>query len=198
MVTALIMAGGKGTRMKSHLEKPLIPIKGKPMIEYVMKALDGAEKIDDIIAATTKYTPKTEDFLKNKGIRIIRTPGIDYITDLRYIISKLNSDQVLLTITADLPLIKSSTLDYVMDQYESCGKSALCVAVQPEIFTRYNLKPSWQLKSIIPSGLNILRSINLEQDEEVLFINELELALNINSQEDIIFLEEHLNNSAKT
>ena len=192
MVTALIMAGGKGTRMKSHLEKPLILIKGKPMIEYVMRALEGAEKIDDIMAATTKHTPKTEEFLKTKGIRIIKTPGTDYITDLRYIISKLNSNMVLLTITADLPLIKSSTLDYVLEKYESCGKSALCVALNPEIFKRYNLKPSWQLKGIIPSGLNILRSINLKQDEEVLLVNELELALNINSQEDIIFLEEHL------
>lgn len=197
MVTALIMAGGKGTRMKSSLEKPLIPVEGKPMIEWVLRALEGSEKIDDIIGATTEYTPKTEEFLKSKGIKIIRTPGMDYITDLRYIISKLTSDTVLLTITADLPLIRSSTLDYVVEQYESCGKPALCVAINPEIFRSHNLKPSWQFEGIIPSGLNILRTINQDQDEEVIFVNELELALNINSQEDIIFLEEHLNDSGK-
>jgi len=195
MVTALIMAGGKGTRMKSALEKPLIPIRGRPMIEYVIWALQGAEKIDDIVAATTKHTPKTEEFLKTNDIRVIRTPGTDYIVDLQYIITKLKSNSVLLTIAADLPLIKSSTLDYVVERYESCGKSALCVAAHPEIFTRYNLKPSIELEGIIPSGLNILRSINSEQDEEILLVNELELALNINSPEDIIFLEKHLNDS---
>jgi len=55
------MAGGKGSRMKSPLEKPLILIKGKPMIERVIQALKGAEKIDHIMAATTKYTPHTEN-----------------------------------------------------------------------------------------------------------------------------------------
>ncbi len=196
MITALIMAGGKGTRMKSPLEKPLIKIKGKPMIESVIQALDGAEKIDSIIVATTKYTPNTEEYLKNKNVEIIRTPGEGYLSDLSFIISKFNSDQVLLTITADLPFIKSSTLDYVIKYYENCGKDALCIAVHSEFFRSYNLKPSWQLKGIIPSGLNILRSINKQQDEEVLFINEIELALNINSQDDIKFLEEHLTSNS--
>jgi adenosylcobinamide-phosphate guanylyltransferase len=196
MIIALIMAGGKGTRMKSQLEKPLILINDKPMIESVIQACSGAEKIDSIIVATTKYTPKTEEYIKNKGINIIRTPGEGYISDLRFIISKFNSEHVLLTITADLPLIKSSTLDQVIQKYENCGKDALCVAVHPELYRTYNLKPSWQLKSIIPSGLNILRSINKQQDEEVLLINEIELALNINSQDDIKFLEEHLSSNS--
>ena len=196
MIIALIMAGGKGTRMKSQLEKPLILINDKPMIESVIQACSGAEKIDSIIVATTKYTLKTEEYIKNKGINIIRTPGEGYISDLRFIISKFNSEHVLLTITADLPLIKSSTLDQVIQKYENCGKDALCVAVHPELYRTYNLKPSWQLKSIIPSGLNILRSINKQQDEEVLLINEIELALNINSQDDIKFLEEHLSSNS--
>ncbi len=195
MITAVVMAGGKGTRMKSEQEKPLILIKGKPMIESVIQALNGTEKIDNIIIATTKYTPKTEEYVRNIGIKIIRTPGEGYISDLRFVISKFNSNEVLLTITADLPLIKSSTIDYVLDEYENCGKDALCVAVHSELFRRYNLKPSWQLKSIIPSGLNILRSINKQQDEEVLLINEIELALNINSQDDIKYLEEHLSSN---
>ena len=35
----------------------------------------------------------------------------------------------------------------------------------------------------------------MQQDEEVLLINEMELALNINSQDDIKFLEEHLSSN---
>lgn len=197
MVTALIMAGGKGSRMQSPLEKPLVPIKDKPMIESIIRALEDAEKIDNIIVATTKNTPQTEKFLKNRGIKTIRTPGKGYVSDLEFIISKLKSDQVLLTITADLPLINSSTLDYVVEKYESCGKPALCVAVPPEIFKRYNLKPSLEFEGIIPSGLNILRCINKQQEEEVLLISKIELALNINSQDDIIFLEEYLTNSSR-
>lgn len=36
---AVIMAAGKGTRMKSDLPKVLVPVLGRPMIEYVVDAL---------------------------------------------------------------------------------------------------------------------------------------------------------------
>lgn len=41
-VTALIMAAGKGTRMRSALPKVLHPICGKPMVEWVIDAARGA------------------------------------------------------------------------------------------------------------------------------------------------------------
>ena len=37
--TAIVLAAGKGTRMKSELPKVLVPICGRPMIEYVLDAL---------------------------------------------------------------------------------------------------------------------------------------------------------------
>ena len=36
---AVVMAAGKGTRMKSDLPKVLVPVRGRPMIEYVLDAL---------------------------------------------------------------------------------------------------------------------------------------------------------------
>ena len=39
---AVVMAAGKGTRMKSDLPKVLIPACGRPMVEYVLDALDAA------------------------------------------------------------------------------------------------------------------------------------------------------------
>ena len=46
----------------------------------------------------------------------------------------------------------------------------------------------------VPSGLNILRSNNKQQDEEVLKLGKIELAVNINSFNDIVVLEEVLSN----
>jgi bifunctional UDP-N-acetylglucosamine pyrophosphorylase/glucosamine-1-phosphate N-acetyltransferase/UDP-N-acetylglucosamine pyrophosphorylase len=45
---AVVMAAGKGTRMKSELPKVLIPVCGRPMIEYVLEALGRAE-LDEIL-----------------------------------------------------------------------------------------------------------------------------------------------------
>jgi bifunctional UDP-N-acetylglucosamine pyrophosphorylase/glucosamine-1-phosphate N-acetyltransferase/UDP-N-acetylglucosamine pyrophosphorylase len=39
---AIVMAAGKGTRMKSELPKVLFPLCGRPMVEYVLDALDEA------------------------------------------------------------------------------------------------------------------------------------------------------------
>ncbi|MDG2206419.1 MAG: NTP transferase domain-containing protein [Pirellulales bacterium] len=37
--TAIVMAAGKGTRMRSDLPKVLVPVSGRPMIEYVLDTL---------------------------------------------------------------------------------------------------------------------------------------------------------------
>ena len=36
---AVVLAAGKGTRMKSDLPKVLIPVRQRPMIEYVLESL---------------------------------------------------------------------------------------------------------------------------------------------------------------
>ena len=51
MTTALIMAGGKGTRMDLDYEKPMIKVNGRPMISYVIEALIESEFIDKILVA---------------------------------------------------------------------------------------------------------------------------------------------------
>jgi adenosylcobinamide-phosphate guanylyltransferase len=192
MVTALIMAGGKGTRMGLEVEKPLVEINGKPMIQYVICALKNTDKINKIIVATSKNTPETKTFLNEQGINIIETPGDGYVNDLGFIISNFELDDVLLTVTADLPLINSDIIDYVIEEYEKCNKPAMSVLVPIHVFEKYGIKPTMVFENLIPSGLNILRSINKTQDEKVLIIERIELALNINTCEDIKLLKKLL------
>ena len=192
MVTALIMAGGKGTRMGGSVEKPLIEINGKPMIQYIIDALKTTDKIDNIVVATSKNTPKTTNFLKGEDIETIETPGNDYVHDLGFILSNFKLDDILLTITADLPLITSDIIDLVLEKYEKCKKPAMSVMVPADFFKRYGIKPTAVFENLVPSGLNILRSINKTQDEEVLVLSKIELALNINTYEDIILLKKLL------
>ena len=192
MVTALIMAGGKGTRLELDVEKPLVEINGKPMIQYVINALKNTDKINKIIAATSKDTPETKTFLNKRGIAIIETPGDGYVNDLGFIISNLELDDVLLTITADLPLINGDIIDHVLEEYEKSDKPAMSVLVPVDVFKKYGIKPTMIFENLIPSGLNILRSINKTQDEKVLIIERIELALNINTCEDIKLLKKLL------
>ncbi len=197
MVTALIMAGGKGTRMGSSIEKPLIELFGIPMIQYVIDALSKSV-ISEVIVATSPYTPKTASYLKRQNIKTFQTPGNGYVEDLQYYISENfpdNSNGIILTITSDLPLINSEIIDHVLNEYNRSNKPAMCITVPVNIFREYGLKPSILLGDVVPSGLNILRSNNKQQDEEVLKLGKIELAVNINSCEDIVLLENVLSNS---
>lgn len=199
MVTAVIMAGGKGTRMGFKGEKPLISIHGKPMIQHVYEAVQSSREVDDLVVATSKNTPQTTDFIRKSGLKVVETPGKGYVNDLGFLIDELsdnhlktsNNNDIIVTITADLPLITGEILDEVIREYRNFGKPAMCVAVPLEFFTQYNLKPHMIMGDTVPSGLNILRRNNNQQDEEVLELRKFELALNINSPEDLISLEKY-------
>jgi len=196
MVNAVVMAGGRGTRMGGNSEKPLKRVFKKPMILHVLKALKGSKEIKDIIVATSNSTPETAKVVANWGFKVVETPGNGYVEDLQYIIQEghFKPDEVILTITADLPLITAEIIDDVLKEYKTSSKPAMCVAVPEDLYHEVGLTPSIVLEDVVPSGLNILRSNNKQQDEEVLKLRKIELAVNINSCEDIVVLEEVLSN----
>lgn len=196
MVTAIIMAGGKGTRMGGKIEKPLIKIGEIPMIQHVINTLLNSKGISDLTILTSPNTPKTSKYAYKRGYSVFKTPGIGYIEDLQYYISQCfphNSNKIILTITADLPLITSEIIDLILWEYKKSKKPAMCIAVPVELFKKNGLKPSIVLGDVVPSGLNILRSNNKQQDEEVVKLEKIELAVNINSCDDIVDLENVLN-----
>jgi len=80
--------------------------------------------------------------------------------------------------------ISTKTIDYVLDYYLKSSKDALSTVVPVEIFESLGLDYSYEFQGNVPSGLNVLRSINVVQDEDVLVIPEVELALNINTIPD--------------
>lgn len=190
MAIAIIMAGGRGTRMNSIQEKPLIELRGKPLILHVLQALEESREVERILVATSSYTPQTALLMNKLGFEVVKTPGAGYIEDLAFLISRDEfKDQIFLTVTSDLPLITGEIIDQVLEKYYKSSRPAMSVMIPVEVFREHGLEPSLVLGNLVPSGLNILRGKDNEQDEEVLVLSKIELALNINSPEDIISLE---------
>ncbi len=159
-VVALVMAGGKGTRMKAAQEKPLIEVCGKPVIQYVLSALRGAKKINRVIVATSNCTPKTTRLMRQLGVEVIETPGKDYVSDMGYVVQTLKLG-VFLAIAADLPLVRGEMIDAVVDRYECCGKPALTVAVPLETKAKLGMCIEYSFKlddmDVVPVGINVSR-----------------------------------------
>lgn len=187
------MAGGRGLRLSSGVEKPLIEVCGKPMIGYVIDALRGASKINRIIVAVSKYTPKTAEFAEKMGLEVLWTPAKGFCLDLRYAVEELKLG-VTLVISADLPLITSSFIDDIVTYYEEkCRKPALTVMAPLEIYKKIGLSADFVTdingRKLVPIGVNIVNGEKLREaegylEEEILVIAEERAIVNVNTPED--------------
>jgi bifunctional UDP-N-acetylglucosamine pyrophosphorylase/glucosamine-1-phosphate N-acetyltransferase len=115
----IILAAGKGTRMVSDLPKPLHLLMGKPLIEYVLSAVQplgedlpvlvigyGGEEIQEVLAGKARFVVQEE--LLGTGHAVEQTASI----------LKDNSDQVLI-VYGDMPLVKPATLENLVNTQKS-------------------------------------------------------------------------------
>jgi len=195
-VTALVMAGGKGARMALSEEKPLLEVGGKPVIEHVLAALENAEKVDSIVVAVSDFTPKTAVLMVKFPVKVVKTPGKDYVSDMGYAVKQLKL-KLVLAVAADLPLITGETIDEVVERYEQCGKPALTVVVPMATKVKLGLGGEYAFevdgRLVVPAGLNVIdgrRICEEELDEEICVVDSTEVAVNINTVQELRIAED--------
>jgi adenosylcobinamide-phosphate guanylyltransferase len=190
-VTALVMAGGKGTRLKLDTEKPLLQIGKTTVVELVIDALKEATTVDDIVVAVSRNTPKTSAYLKRLTIKTIETPGKEYVTDMGFAVKTLGL-QTVLALAADLPLLTGTVVDDVVTRFFDCKKPALAVAVPQATRKKLGVGEgygfNWQGQQVEYAGINVLdgsRIDDSELEQEIYVLDRLEVAVNINTVEEL-------------
>ena len=194
-VTALVMAGGKGARMTLAEEKPLLRVGGKPIIEHVIAALKNAKKISSIVVAVSDYTPKTARLMLQFPVSVIKTPGKEYVSDMGYAVKQLQLRHVL-AIAADLPLITGEVVDSILERYEQCGKPALAVVVPMETKEKLGLSGEYAFvlenMRVVPAGINVIDGRRIDEkelDQEICLLDRKEVAVNINTVQELKIAE---------
>ncbi len=204
-IPALIMAGGKGTRIGLAAEKPLLPFLGKPLIDWVVEAVKSAEKISEFYVVTSRNAVETERKCLKDGLKVIRTDGKGYHDDLKQAILAAQLQGPVLTMPADLPAVTGKFLDKVVTAYEECGKDALAVFVP--ISTREALELSvsstdeyegvWHAVS----GVNVINGARIRDEGKIetgaIVTDEIEVLLNINTLKDLAIAERIMRSSKK-
>lgn len=195
-VTAVVMAGGRGTRMALSVEKPLLRVGGKPVVELVVEALRSARSVCRVVVAVSGFTPKTAEFLAGFGVEVVWTPGEEYVSDMGFAVKKLGLGTVL-AIAADLPLVTGDVIDDIVERYRCCGKPALAVAVPFELRERLGLGVGyafdWHGKRVVFAGINVndgKRIDEFELEQEVYVLDKAEVAVNINTVEELNIAED--------
>lgn len=181
------MAGGRGTRLKTPVEKPLFKLHNKPLIKYVLDNLSSSKFVEKIVIATSPHTPNTVEYVKNFNFDILNTPGVDFLNDLSFILDYFESkskDDILLFINADLPFISGDCIDFIINSYLKSDKDALSTLIPVSIFEDLGLKYEYEFEGLVPVGVNILKSVNDIQDETQLVVKKQDLAFNINTLQD--------------
>lgn len=190
---ALVMAGGKGTRMNSDSEKLLLNYK-KPVILHVINALKDSKCFEKIIAITSPNSPKTQELLEESGIEIIKTTGKGYVQDLNSVLSSIDND-VLVT-SGDLPFLDEDILKQIVAKY-NIEKIWTSFVVTKGFLESLGLSSEFEItvdnNSCILTGISLVdtKKINsfdaIKENYEVL--DDKRIAFNLNTVSDYEKLE---------
>jgi len=167
---------------------------GKPLIDYVVTALEDAS-LERIFVATTESVPCTRRWAEERGLKAMDSPGIGFISDMVWAVEQAGIREPLLIVMADLPLITGELIDDIIAVYERRPEPALSTHTPLSLHRRLGRRPdslfNYHGELIVPAGVNILEggSIRQEQEDYHLILERLELAVNVNLAEDLKLVE---------
>lgn len=132
-VQALVLAAGKGTRMKSGRAKVLHTLLGVPLLEHVLRAVDalGAHPVRVVIghqaeAVRAAFAGRALEFLE-------QDPPLGTGHALLAARDALAREVTgtLLVVNGDLPLLRATTLSELLDAHRAAGAAATLLTARP-------------------------------------------------------------------
>src|ERR1700712_2688849 len=130
-VDVVVMAAGKGTRMKSRTAKVLHKLGGRPLIQHVMDTAHalharrtivvtghGAEDVEGWLRASAQAAGQTvPDFVRQE-------PQLGTGHAVQQVVPVLPDDGIALILNGDVPLVRPETLQALV---EKCGGQRLAL-----------------------------------------------------------------------
>jgi adenosylcobinamide-phosphate guanylyltransferase len=185
------MAGGRATRMGGNVEKPLLEVAGKSLLQRVVEVVRQIPTIEPIVVATSPNTPATTLQARKLRVETIVTPGDGFEEDMRFAIRKLLLGEVLV-LSADLPFITRDLVERAAECYRASGKPALAVMTKPDVYEKLGSKSKYVFKvggqNLVPVGINIIDGRRIDEgelDQAVLVIESGDVVLNVNTFQEL-------------
>ncbi|MDO5581058.1 MAG: NTP transferase domain-containing protein [Planctomycetia bacterium] len=121
---AVVLAAGKGTRMKSDLPKVLFPVCGKPMIEYVLDALIRAG-IDEILVVVGFKSDLVRSALAHYPNLVFAEQTVQRGTGHAIMVCRdllQKADGPIFVVAGDSPMIQSDTVQKLFEEFDSTAE----------------------------------------------------------------------------
>ena len=124
---AVVLAAGKGTRMKSELPKVLIPVAGRPMIEYVLDALAAARVKQTVVVIGYRGELVRKQLVGRRGITFVEQKeqlGTGHaVMAARGALA--GHDGPVLVVTGDSPLMQSASISALLKEFNHMHPACL-------------------------------------------------------------------------
>ncbi len=126
-LAVVILAAGKGTRMKSKLHKVLHPLGGRPMLHHLMDTLEslspsrkvivvgaGKEQVEQSVGDQAEIVVQEPQFGTGHAVQVTRDQLSDFSGDV-------------LILYGDVPMLSAATLQNMLDVRHGAGNPAVVV-----------------------------------------------------------------------
>lgn len=129
MKTAIIMAAGKGTRMKSKKAKVLHPILNVPMVQLVVDALQaaGAERIVTVVGFQHE---EVEKVLKGQCEFALQKEQLGTGHAVKQATQLKNIDGITIVASGDCPCVQSASYKSLYEMEDDCDMAILTTILQ--------------------------------------------------------------------
>ena len=185
------MCGGRGSRLDAPVEKPLLSVGGRPMVDRVTDAL-AASRVDATYAVVSPLAPGTREHV---DLPTLATPGAGYVEDLRSALRFV--DPPVLTVAVDLPLLAAEVVDAVLDAHAAAAAErdasgtdpslAVCVpaALKRALGASTDETKPVDGREVAPAGVNVVA----DGPDAVHVSHDARLAVNVNRAADVDLAE---------
>ena len=138
MNNAVILAGGQGKRMKSDIPKPMFKVLGEPMLEWVIKACEGAGLSSLCIVKGFK-AEVIDEYLGGRYETVLQEErlGTGHAVMQAVPFMKKNGGGNTLVLCGDAPFIDSETIKRSLDMHEQEGNSITVITADVDDPTGY-------------------------------------------------------------
>jgi bifunctional UDP-N-acetylglucosamine pyrophosphorylase/glucosamine-1-phosphate N-acetyltransferase len=149
----VILAAGKGTRMKSDLPKVLHPLLGRPMLAHVLDTAKALRLQKSIVVIGHQAPRVRAAFPDFPGDFVLQSPQLGTGHALQMAQKELNSfEGTVLVLSGDVPLIEKKTLQQLISVYRKSGAVLALISTEVQ-------DPRGYGRIIRDSGQNLLRIV---------------------------------------
>jgi len=151
---AVILAAGKGTRMRSARAKVLHPLLGVPLLDHVVRAAQAAG-VDPVTVVVGHQAEAVEAAFAGRGLDFVRQDpplGTGHAVQAARERLAHHATRTVLVINGDVPLLRGETLAALLGAHRAGGAAATLLSVvldDPAEYGRVVREPDGSVRAIV-------------------------------------------------